>query len=43
MDLHYTGRPNHGALIRAVTIADEDGDRGEPVGNAVELIGAKLG
>lgn len=25
MDLHYTGRPNHGALIRAVHIADEGG------------------
>jgi taurine dioxygenase len=28
MDLHYTGRPNHGALIRAVTIAEEDGQTG---------------
>ena len=25
MDLHYTGRPNHGALLRAVTIAGEGG------------------
>jgi taurine dioxygenase len=28
MDLHYTGRPNRGALLRAVLIADEDGDTG---------------
>jgi taurine dioxygenase len=28
MDLHYTGKPNHGALLRAVTIADEDGETG---------------
>tara|TARA_B110000503_G_scaffold22699_1_gene35274 strand:- start:8305 stop:9231 length:927 start_codon:yes stop_codon:yes gene_type:complete len=25
MDLHYTGRPNHGALLRAVVVAKEDG------------------
>jgi len=25
MDLHYTGRPNHGALIRAVEVAGEGG------------------
>lgn len=25
MDLHYTARPNHGALIRAVTVAGEGG------------------
>lgn len=25
MDLHYTGRPNHGAVLRAVHIAGEDG------------------
>ena len=25
MDLHYTGRPNHGALLRAVVVAAEDG------------------
>ena len=25
MDLHYTGRPNHGALLRAVKIAGEGG------------------
>jgi len=25
MDLHYTGRPNHGALLRAVTVAETDG------------------
>lgn len=25
MDLHYTGRPNHGALLRAVTVAEEGG------------------
>ncbi len=25
MDLHYTGRPNHGALLRAVVVAEEDG------------------
>ena len=28
MDLHYTGKPNHGALIRAVHIAEEGGDTG---------------
>ncbi|HIF92309.1 MAG: TauD/TfdA family dioxygenase [Myxococcales bacterium] len=28
MDLHYTARPNHGAVLRAVTIADEDGETG---------------
>jgi len=28
MDLHYTGRPNRGALIRAVQIASEDGETG---------------
>ena len=28
MDLHYTGRPNRGALLRAVRIADEDGETG---------------
>jgi taurine dioxygenase len=28
MDLHYTGRPNRGALLRAVHIADEDGETG---------------
>lgn len=28
MDLHYTGRPNNGALIRAVTIAEADGQTG---------------
>ncbi len=25
IDLHYTGRPNHGALLRAVTVPGEDG------------------
>ena len=25
MDLHYTGRPNHGALLRAVVVAKEGG------------------
>ena len=25
MDLHYTGKPNHGALLTAVTVAAEDG------------------
>ena len=25
MDLHYTARPNHGALLRAVVVAKEDG------------------
>lgn len=25
IDLHYTGRPNHGALLRAVTLPDRDG------------------
>lgn len=25
MDLHYTARPNHGALLRAVVVAEEDG------------------
>ena len=25
MDLHYTGKPNHGALLRAVVVASEDG------------------
>tara|TARA_R110002049_G_scaffold156512_11_gene321566 strand:- start:738 stop:1664 length:927 start_codon:yes stop_codon:yes gene_type:complete len=25
MDLHYTGRPNHGALLRALVVAEEDG------------------
>jgi taurine dioxygenase len=25
MDLHYTARPNHGALLRAVVVAAEDG------------------
>lgn len=25
MDLHYTARPNHGALLRAVVVASEDG------------------
>lgn len=28
MDLHYTGRPNHGALLRAVVVPDEDGQTG---------------
>ncbi len=28
MDLHYTGRPNRGALLRAVEIADVDGETG---------------
>ena len=28
MDLHYTARPNRGALIRAVVIAEEDGETG---------------
>ncbi len=28
MDLHYTGRPNRGALLRAVEIADQDGQTG---------------
>jgi taurine dioxygenase len=28
MDLHYTARPNHGALLRAVVIASEDGETG---------------
>ena len=28
MDLHYTGKPNHGALIRAVIVPDEDGQTG---------------
>ncbi len=28
MDLHYTARPNHGALLRAVTISPEDGETG---------------
>ena len=25
MDLHYTGKPNHGALLRALIVAEEDG------------------
>jgi taurine dioxygenase len=25
MDLHYTGKPNHGALLRAVVCAEQDG------------------
>ena len=25
MDLHYTGKPNRGALLRAVVCASEDG------------------
>lgn len=25
IDLHYTGRPNHGALLRAVVVPDDDG------------------
>lgn len=25
MDLHYTGRPNHGALLTALVVAEEDG------------------
>ncbi len=25
IDLHYTGKPNHGALLTAVTVAEEDG------------------
>ncbi|MBA6413149.1 TauD/TfdA family dioxygenase [Parahaliea sp. F7430] len=25
MDLHYTGRPNHGALLRAVVVPSDDG------------------
>lgn len=25
MDLHYTGKPNHGAVLRAVTVAEKDG------------------
>lgn len=25
MDLHYTGKPNHGAVLRAVTVAERDG------------------
>ncbi len=28
MDLHYTGKPNHGAVLRAVTVASEDGQTG---------------
>ena len=28
MDLHYTARPNHGALLRAVVVAAEDGMTG---------------
>ncbi len=28
MDLHYTGRPNRGALLRAVVVADEGGQTG---------------
>lgn len=28
MDLHYTGRPNHGALLRAVKLPAEDGKTG---------------
>lgn len=28
MDLHYTGKPNRGALIRAVTVAEQDGTTG---------------
>lgn len=28
MDLHYTGKPNRGALIRAVTVAEEGGTTG---------------
>lgn len=28
MDLHYTARPNHGALLRAVVISPEDGETG---------------
>ena len=28
MDLHYTARPNHGALLRAVVVASEDGETG---------------
>lgn len=28
MDLHYTARPNHGALLRAVHIADSGGETG---------------
>ncbi len=28
MDLHYTARPNRGALLRAVHIAEEDGETG---------------
>jgi len=28
MDLHYTARPNHGALLRAVVVAKEDGMTG---------------
>lgn len=28
IDLHYTGKPNHGALLTAVTVAEEDGITG---------------
>lgn len=28
MDLHYTGRPNHGALLRAVVVPSDDGFTG---------------
>ena len=28
MDLHYTARPNHGALLHAVTIAETNGETG---------------
>jgi taurine dioxygenase len=28
MDLHYTARPNHGALLRAVIVPEEDGRTG---------------
>ena len=28
MDLHYTGRPNRGALLRAVHVAEDDGETG---------------
>jgi taurine dioxygenase len=42
MDLHYTGRPNRGALLRAVVCAEEDGMTGfGDLGKAYDALDAE--